>query len=156
MGTKYHSVNNRSSIFFLPAFTYKYIQTCTYITDIYFWFIDYAKAFGCVGHNKLWKILKEMGIPDYLTCLLKNLYAGQEETVRIGHGTIDWSKTYKSGNEYINTVHCHSVYLTYMQKTWCEMMGWMKHKLESRLSGEISITSDMKMTSPLWQKAKKK
>ena len=64
-----------------------------------------------------WKILKEMGIPDYLICLLKNLYAGQEETVRIGHGTIDWSQTSKSGNEYINTVHCHSAYLTYMQRT---------------------------------------
>ena len=53
-------------------------------------FIDYAKAFDCVGHNKLWKILKEMGIPDHLTCLLRNLYAGEEATVRTGHGTIDW------------------------------------------------------------------
>ena len=58
--------------------------------NIYFCFIDYAKAFDCVGHNKLWKILKEMGIPDHLTCLLRNLYAGQETTVRTGHGTIDW------------------------------------------------------------------
>jgi len=57
---------------------------------IYFCFIDYAKAFDCVDHNKLWKILKEMGIPDHLTCLLKNLYAGQEATVRTGHGTTDW------------------------------------------------------------------
>ena len=55
--------------------------------NIYFYFIDYAKAFGCVDHNKLWEILKEMGIPDHLTCLLKNLYAGQEATVRTGHGT---------------------------------------------------------------------
>ena len=53
-------------------------------------FIDYAKAFDCVDHNKLWKILKEMGIPDHLTCLLRNLYAGQEATVRTGHGTTDW------------------------------------------------------------------
>jgi len=60
--------------------------------NIYFCFIDYAKAFDCVDHNKLWKILKEMGIPDHLTCLLRNLYAGQEATVRTGHGTMDWFK----------------------------------------------------------------
>ena len=58
--------------------------------NIYFCFIDYAKAFDCVDHNKLWKILKEMGIPDQLTCFLRNLYAGQETTVRTGHGTTDW------------------------------------------------------------------
>ena len=58
--------------------------------NIYFWFIDYAKAFDCVDHNKLWKILKDMGIPDHLTCLLRNLYAGQEATLRTGHGTTDW------------------------------------------------------------------
>ena len=57
---------------------------------IYFCFIDYTKAFDCVDHNKLWKILKEMGIPDHLTCLLRNMYAGQEATVRTGHGTTDW------------------------------------------------------------------
>ena len=58
--------------------------------NIYFCFTDYAKAFDCVDHNKLWKILKEMGIPDHLTCLLRNLYTGQEATVRTGHGTTDW------------------------------------------------------------------
>ena len=58
--------------------------------NIYFFFIDYAKAFDCVDHNKLWKILNEMRIPDHLTCLLRNLYAGQEATVRTGHGTTDW------------------------------------------------------------------
>ena len=58
--------------------------------NTYFCFIDYAKTFDCVDHNKLWKILKEMGIPDHLTCLLRNLYAGQEATVRTGHGTTDW------------------------------------------------------------------
>ena len=58
--------------------------------NIYFCFIDYAKTFNCVDHNKLWKILKEIGIPDHLTCLLRNLYAGQEATVRTGHGTTDW------------------------------------------------------------------
>ena len=58
--------------------------------NIYFFFIDYAKGFDCVDHKKLWKILKEMGIPDHLTCLLRNLYAGQKATVRTGHGTMDW------------------------------------------------------------------
>ena len=58
--------------------------------NIYFCFIDYAKAFDCVDHNTLWKILKEMGLPGHLTCLLRNLYAGQEATVRTGHGTTDW------------------------------------------------------------------
>jgi len=81
--------------------------------NIYFCFIDYAKTFDCVDHNKLWKILKEMGIPDYLTCLLRNLYAGQEATVRTGHGT-DCSK---SGKEYVKPVYCHPAYLTCMQST---------------------------------------
>ena len=61
----------------------------------------------------------------------------------------------KLGKEYVNTVYCHPAYLTYMQSTSCEMLGWMKHKLESRLLGEISITSDMQMTPPLWQKVKR-
>ena len=65
-------------------------KTREFQKNIYFCFVDYTKAFNCVDHNKLWKILKEMGIPDYLTCLLRNLYAGQEATVRTGHGTSDW------------------------------------------------------------------
>ena len=79
-----------------------------------FCFIDYAKAFGCVDHNKLWKILQEMEIPDQLTCLLRNLYAGQEATVRTGHGTTDGSKSEK---ESVKAVYCHPAYLTYMQST---------------------------------------
>ena len=82
--------------------------------NIYSCFIDYAKAFDCVDHNKLWKILQEMGIPDHLTCLLRNLYAGQEATVRTGHGTMDCSI---SGKEYVKAVYCHPAYLTYMQDT---------------------------------------
>ena len=82
--------------------------------NIYFWFIDYAKAFDCVDHKKLWKILQEMGIPDHLTCLLRNLYAGQETTVRTGHGTRDW---FQIGKESVKAVYCHSAYLTYMQST---------------------------------------
>ena len=76
---------------------------------IYFCFIDYAKAFDCVDHNKLWKILKEIGIPDHLTCLLRNLHAGHEATVRTGHGTTDW---FQIGKEYIKAVYCHPSYLT--------------------------------------------
>ena len=82
--------------------------------NIYFCFIEYAKAFDCVDHNKLWKILKEMGIPDHLICLLRNLYAGQEATVRTGHGTIDWFQIEK---EHVKAVYCHSAYLTHMQST---------------------------------------
>ena len=82
-------------------------------------FIDYAKAFDCVDHNKLWKTLKEMGIPDYLICLKGNLYAGQEATVRTGHGTTDWFQIRK---EYIKAVYCHPAYLTYMQSTSWEML----------------------------------
>ena len=88
--------------------------------NIYFCFIDYVKAFDCVDPNKLWKILKEMGIPDHRTSLLRNLYAGQEATVRTGHGTKDW---FQIGKEYIKAVHCHPAYLTYMQSTSCEMQG---------------------------------
>ena len=77
-----------------------------------------------------------LGIPDHLTCLLRNLYAGQEATIRTGHGTTDLSK---SGKEYIKAVYCHPAYLTYMQSTSCEMPGWIKHKLESRFPGEILI-----------------
>src|SRR5574337_264520 len=89
--------------------------------NIYFCFIDYVKAFDCVDHNKLWKILKEMGTPDHLTCLLRNLYAGQEATVRTGHGTTDWFKIGK--REYNRAVYCHSAYLTCMQRTSCEILG---------------------------------
>ena len=84
--------------------------------NIYFCFNDYAKAFDCVDHNKLWKILKEMGILDHLICLLRNLYAGQEATVRTGHGTTDWFQIGKRST-YIKAVYCHPAYLTYMQST---------------------------------------
>ena len=78
-----------------------------------------------------------MGISDHLTCLLRNLYAGQEATVRTGHGTTDW-------------------FLIYMQSTSCKLLSWMKHKLESRLLGDISITSDTQMIPPLGKKVKKR
>ena len=79
---------------------------------IYFCFIDYAKTFDCVDPNKVWKILKETGIPDHPTCLLRNLYAGQEATVRTGHGTTDWFQIAKGVCQ-----SCHPAYLTYMQST---------------------------------------
>ena len=80
----------------------------------YFYFIDYAKAFDCVDHNKLWKIPKEMGILDHLTCLLRNLCAGQEATVRTGHGTIAWFQIGKGVHQGYILAPC--LYLTYMQK----------------------------------------
>ena len=83
-----------------------------------------------------------------VTCLLRNLYAGKEAKVRTGHGTTDWFQIGKG-------VYCHPAYLTYMQSTSWETLGWKKHKLESRLPGELSITSDMQMTPPLWQKVKR-
>ena len=94
----------------------------------------------------MWKIVKEMGIPDHLTCLLRNLYAGQEATVRTRHRTTD---CFQIGKGVCQAVYCHPVYLTSMQSTSCEMLGWMKPKLESILLGEISVTSDMQMTLPL-------
>ena len=89
-------------------------------------------------------------IPDHLTCLLRNLFACQEATVRARHGTTDWFQIGKG----VKAVYCHPAYLTSMQNTSCEMLSWVKHKLESRLPGEISILSDMQMTPPLWHKAK--
>ena len=83
-----------------------------------------------------------MGIPDYLTCLLRNVYAGQETA----EPDMKQQTGSKSGKEYIKAVYCHPAYLTCMQSTSFEMPGWMKHKLESRLLGEISVTSDTQMT----------
>ena len=110
--------------------------------NIYFCFIDYAKAFDCVDQNKLWKILQEMGIPDHLTCLLRNLYAGQEATVRTGHGTTDWFQIGKGVCQGYILSPC----LTYMHGSPGETLCWMKHKLESRSPGETAITSDTQMT----------
>ena len=84
--------------------------------------IDYAKVFDCVDHNKLWKILKEMGIPDHLTCLLRNLYAGQEATVRTGHGTTDWFQIGKGVHQCCILSPClFNLYAEYiMRKPWLE------------------------------------
>ena len=212
--------------------------------NIYFCFTDYTKAFDCVDHNKLRNILKEMGVPAHLTCLLRNLYAGQEAIVRTGPGTMDWLQIGKvkgvsdslqphglhspwnspGQNTGVGSFsllqgifltersnpglpHCRQIlyqlshqgsprklewiaypfsrgsfwprnwtrvsyiaggfftrwttreaqkeYITLLIEFLCKMLDWMKHKLESRLPEEISITSDKQMTPPLWQKAKK-
>ena len=87
--------------------------------NIYFCFIDYAKAFDCVDHNKLWKILQEMGIPDHLICLLRNLYAGQEATVRTGHGTTDWFQIEKGVHQgCILSPHLFNICKVYHVKCW--------------------------------------
>ena len=110
--------------------------------NIYFCFIDYTKAFDCVDHNKLWNTLKEMGIPDHLTCLLRNLYVGQEATVRTGHETTDWFKTGKRVCQGCKLSPCLFILCAeYIIRN----AGLMNHKLESRLLEEISATSDIQM-----------
>ena len=85
--------------------------------NIYFCVIDYAKTFDCVDHNKLWKILKEMGMPDHLTCLLRNLYAGQEATVRTGHKTMDWFQIWKGVRQgYILSPWLFNLYAEYIMR----------------------------------------
>ena len=88
--------------------------------NIYFCFIDYTKAFDCVDHNTLWKILQEMGIPDHLTCLLRNLYAGQKKQLELD---MEQQTGSKLGKEYVKAVYCHPAYLTYMQSISCEMQA---------------------------------
>ena len=99
-------------------------------------------------HHKLWTILKQMGIPDHLTCLLRNLYAGQEATVRTGHGTTDWFQRGKRVRQGCILLPLFNLYAEYIMRN----AGLEEAQLESRLPGEISITSDMQMTPPLWQK----
>ena len=106
-------------------------------------FVGYAKAFDCVDHNKLWKILKEMGIPDQLTCLLRNLYTGQEATVRTRHRTIDWFKTRKGGRKGCILSPC-------LFNFYAEYIIWNAGLDEAqdgiKIPGEIAATSDMHMT----------
>ena len=97
-----------------------------------------------------WKILEELGILDHLTCLLRNLYAGQKATEL----HMEKQTGPKFVKEYVKATYCHPAYLTSMKSSSCEMLGWMKHKLESRLLGETSVTSHIQMTLRLWQKAK--
>ena len=119
--------------------------------NIFFCLIDYAKPWLC-GYNKLWKILKEIRILGHLTCLLRNLYAGQKVTVRTGHGTTDWFQIRKGVRQGCILSPClFNLYAEYIMRN----AGLEKHKWKSRLPREISITSDMQMIPPLWQKVKK-
>ena len=120
--------------------------------NIYFCFLDYAKAFDCVDHNKLWKILKEMGIPDHLNCLLRNLYAGQEATVRTGHEKTDQFQMGKGVCQGCILSPClFNLYAEYIMRN----TGLEEAQARVKISRRISITSDMQMTPPLWQKVKR-
>ena len=120
--------------------------------NIYFCFIDYVKAFDCVDHNKLWKIFKEMGIPDHLTCLLRNMYAGQEATVKTGHGKTAWFQIRKGVHwGFILSPCLFNFYAEYIMRN----AALEEAQAGKRLLGEISITSDMQVTPPLGQKLKK-
>ena len=113
--------------------------------NIYFCFIDYVKTFDCEDHNKLWKILQEMGIPNHLTCFLRNLCAGQEATVRTGHRTTNWIKIGKGVRLGCILSPClFNLYAEYIMRN----AGRDEAQNESRLLGEISITSDMQMILP--------
>ena len=105
-----------------------------------------------MDHNKLWKILKEKGIQDHLTCLLRNLYAGQEATVRTGHGTTDWFQIGKGVPQGCILSPClFNLYAEYIMRN----AGLDEEQTGIKIAREISITSDMQMTPPLWQKVKK-
>ena len=120
---------------------------------LHFCFIDYAKAFDRVDHNKLWKILKDMRIQDQLTCLLRNLYAGQEATVRTGHGTTDWFQIGKGICQGCILSPClFSLYAEYIMRNAGLEEAQTGIKIVFVVPGKISIASNMQMTPPLWQK----
>jgi len=129
--------------------------------NTYFCFIDYTKAFDCVNHNKLWKILQEVGtrgtrppyltsreVPDHLTCLLRNLCVGQEATVRTRHESTDWCQI---GKGVLKDCILSACLFNFFAEYIMRHARLDEAQLESRLPGEISITSDMQMTPPLWQ-----
>ena len=120
--------------------------------NIYFRFIDYVKVFDCVDHNKLWEILQEMGIPDHLTCLLRNLYAGQEAKVTTGRGITDWFQIGKRIHQGCTLSPCLlNLYAEFIMQN----ARLNEAQLESRLLRELSIASDIQITSHLWQKVKR-
>ena len=110
-----------------------------------------------MDYNKLWKILKEMAIPDHLTCLLRNLYADQEATIRTGHGTTDWFQIGKGVYQACILSPClFNLYAEYIMRNAGLEEAQAGNKIAGRITGDcISITSDMQMTPPLWQKVKK-
>ena len=120
--------------------------------NIYFYFIDYAKAFDCVDHDKLWKILKEMGIPEHLTCLLRNLYAGQEAIVRTGYGTTHWFQTGKGVRQGCILSPClFNLYAEYSMRN----AGLEEAQAGIKIARRNINTSDMQITPLLWQKVKR-
>ena len=127
-------------------------KTREFQKNICFCFIDYAKAFDCVDHKKLQKILREMGIPDHLICLLRNLYEGQEARVRTGHGTTDWFQVRKGVSQGCILSPC---LFNLYAKNSMRNAGLDETQAGIKIAGEISITSDMQMIPPLWQKVKK-
>ena len=141
-GTRDQIANNRWII----------VKARKFQKTIYFCFIEYAKAFDCVDHNKLWKILQEMEYQTTWPASWETCMQVKKQQLELD---MEQETGSKLGKKYVKAVYRHPAYLTYMQSTSCQMLGWMKHKMESRLLGEISITSDMPMTPPLWQKTKK-
>ena len=120
--------------------------------NIYLCLINNVKAFDCVDHHKLWKILKEMGIPDHLTCLLRNLYAGEEATVRTGHGTTDWFQIGKGVRQGCILSPClFNLYAEYITQN----ARMDKAQAGIKIAGRNTNNSDTQMTPPLWQKVKK-
>ena len=120
--------------------------------NIYFCFVDYAKVFDCVDHNKLWIILKEMGIPDHLTCLLRNLYAGQEATVRTGHGTTDWFQIGKGARQGCILPPCLFIlYAEYIMKNAGLEETQAGIKFARRHINNLRHADD----TTIWQKVKK-
>ena len=118
----------------------------------YFFFTDYTKASDCVDRKKLWKFLQVLGMPDHLTCLMTNLYAGQEATVRTRLGTTDWFQIGKGVHQGCILSPClFNLYTEYIMRN----AGLDEAQLESTLLGEVSITSDVQMIPPLWQKLKR-
>ena len=120
--------------------------------NIYFCFIDYTKAFDCVDHNKWWKILRDGNNQTTLAVSCETCMQAKKQQLELYMEQVTDSKLEK---KYDKAVYCYPVYLTYMQSTSCEILGWMNHKLGSRLQGEKSTTSDMQMTQHLWQIVKR-
>ena len=120
--------------------------------NIYLCFINYPKLFNWVDHNKLWKTLKDTGYWTILPVFWETCMQVKKQQLELD---MEQQTGSNLGKEYVKAVYCHPAYLTYMQSTSWETLGWIRHKLDSRLPEEISITSDMQMTPPLWQKVKK-
>ena len=120
--------------------------------NLYFCFINYAKAFDCVYHSKLWKILQEMGVTDHLTCILRNLFAGQEATIRTRHGTMDWFQIGKGVCQGCILSPClFNLYAEYIMRN----AGLEEAQAGIKIAGRNINNADMQMTPPLWQKVKR-